>query len=150
MSLGRNKFFFLLFLLVISPFAINKIIWLANAKRAIGEMRFIGHDNLGSALGISTYPVIKFKVGKDSFYFNGNFNIDLKKGETVPILYQEKNPTDAVVNTFASVWGETLAYGAGPFLILTVLFFHPLIIPKKSKIVFGSKPFLKIIQPSLS
>jgi hypothetical protein len=53
------------------------------------------------------------------------------------------------VNNFTGVWLGTLIYALFPFLIILALFFTPQkfdpIIPKKSKIVFGKKPFIKII-----
>ncbi len=70
-------------------------------------MYFTGHGNLGSVLGISTYPVIWFKSGKDTIFFNGNVNIPLKPDEKVSVRYKTDNPSDAKVNSFTCIWGDT-------------------------------------------
>ena len=108
-------------------------------------MYFTGHGNLGSVFGISTYPVIQFRVGVDSFTFDGNVNIPFRVGEVVPVRYQRNNPEDAKINLFTSIWGDTLAYELAPFLILLVIFFHPDLIPKKASILLGRKPFIKLL-----
>jgi hypothetical protein len=50
------------------------------------------------------------------------------------------------------VWGASVVYSLFPLLIILVLFFTPEgldpLIPRKSKILFGLKPFIKIIAPS--
>jgi hypothetical protein len=38
-----------------------------------------------------------------------------------------------------------LAYDFAPGLFLLILFFHPDLVPKKSKIILGKKPFLKYV-----
>ncbi len=47
------------------------------------------------------------------------------------------------------IWGNTLAYALWPFLIFLVIFLTPEkyepLIPKKSTILLGMKPFIKII-----
>jgi hypothetical protein len=145
MILSRNSFFLLLFGLIISPFFIYKLFWLAGTRETTGTMYFTGHGNLGSVLGISTYPVIGFKSGRDTIYFNGNVNIPLKEGEIVPVRYQRNDPGDAKINEFTCIWGDTLAYTLGPFLIFLVIFFHPDLVPKKSRIELGKKPFIKFV-----
>jgi hypothetical protein len=147
--LTRNQFFLLLFMLVVVPFLANKIIWLANSRQTNGRMWYTGHGNLGSALGISTYAVIRYRVDKDSLYFNNNVNLDIRPGTIVPVRYKKSNPSDAVVDDFVSIWVETLVYALFPILILLVLFLMPErfdpIIPKKSKVVLGKKPFIQIV-----
>lgn len=109
-------------------------------------MYFTGHGNLGSVLGISTYPVIWFKSGMDTIYFNGNVNIQLKPGELVSVRYRTANPSDAKVNSFICIWGDSLAYELGPFLIFLVIFFHPDLVPKHAKVELGSKPWVKFAE----
>src|SRR5450432_1560383 len=92
MTLSRNSFFLLLFGLMISPLLLYKLIWLAGTRETTGTMYFTGHGNLGSVLGISTYPVIRFTSGKDTVYFNGNVNIPLKPDEKVSVRYQRNDP----------------------------------------------------------
>jgi len=107
-------------------------------------MYFTGHGNLGSVLGITTYPVIWFKSGKDTIYFNGNLNIPLREGEKVSVLYQRNDPGDAKIRLFSCLWGDTMAYDLAPFIILLIVFFHPDLIPKKSTILIGRGGKIKI------
>lgn len=143
MVLSRNSFFLVLFALIISPLPLYKLVWLASSRETTGTMYFTGHGNLGSVLGISTYPVIWFKHLGDTIYFNGNVNIPMKDGELVSVRYQKNNPQDAKINVFSCIWGDTLAYIMGPFLILFVVFFHPDLLPKKARVVLGGRPFIK-------
>ncbi len=146
MLLTRNSFFILLFILIISPLPLYKLVWLAGSRETEGTMYFTGHGNLGSVLGISTYPVIWFVVGKDTIYFNGNVNIPMKEGEKISVRYQRSNPSNAKMNVFTSIWGDTMAYMLGPLLIFLVIFFHPDLVPKKAKVMIGrKKPWIKFI-----
>jgi hypothetical protein len=145
MILSRHSFFLLLLAVMLLPLPLSKLIWLAGTRETTGTMYFTGHGNLGSVLGISTYPVIWFKHGKDTIFFNGNVNIPLKPEEKISIRYRKKNPEDAKVNTFACIWGDTLAYELGPFLILLIVFFHPDLVPRKSMVMLGKKPFIKFV-----
>jgi hypothetical protein len=146
MLLTRNSFFILLFILIVSPIPLYKLIWIAGSREAVGTMYFTGHGNLGSALGISSYPVIWFVVGKDTIYFNGNVNIPLKEGEKISIRYQRSNPQNAKMNIFTSIWGDTMAYMTGPLLFFLVIYFHPDLVPKKAKVLIGrKKPWIKFI-----
>jgi len=152
MVLSKNQFFLTLSILVISPFFIYKSVWLLQCEKATGIMQFVGHGNLGSALGISSYPVIDFRSGNKVYTFNANINLDLKPGQTVSVLYQKNNPWDALVDQFICIWGNTIAYGLNPVLIIFVLFctpekFDPLI-RKGAKVKLGGKPFFKIIPPT--
>jgi hypothetical protein len=146
MIISRNSFFLILFALINLPIPLYKLIWLAGSRKAVGTMYFTGHGNLGSVLGISTYPVIWYKAGKDTIYFNGNVNIPLKEGEQVSVRYQKNNPDDAKINTFSCIWGDSLAYELGPLLIFIIVFFHPDLVPKKTRILLGTKPFIKFVE----
>jgi hypothetical protein len=137
MTLSRRSFFIVLFLILVVPWFIPKVIWIATSAKTTGHMEFIGHDNLGSTLGMTTYPVIKFDVGGLTFHFNGNMNVPLKKGDSVEIRFQKKHPSDARINSFGTLWGDTIAYGAGPFLFYLVLLLSPSIFPWKSRIRIG-------------
>ena len=130
------------------PFVLYKITWLATSEKTTGRMWFTGHT-LEEQGNITTHPVIKFRAGNDSFYFNNNININFKPGEFISIRYKKNNPTDAKANTFMCIWGDTMVYITFPFLVLIVLFFIPdrldPIIPKKSKIIINKKNFIRII-----
>ena len=146
MLISRKAFFLILFALINLPIPLYKLLWLATSRKTMGTMYFTGHGNLGSVLGISTYPVIWFKAGRDTIYFNGNVNIPLKEGEQVPVRYQSNNPADAKINIFSCIWGDSLAYGLGPFLIFWVIFFHPDLVPKKSKVLLGKWPLVSFVE----
>jgi len=144
MRLSRNRFFLYLFVLLVLPLPLYKLIWILSSRKTEGTMYFTGHGNLGSVLGITTYPVIWFKSGKDTIYFNGNLNIPLREGEKVSVLYQRNDPADAKINLFSCLWGDTMAYDLAPFIILLIVFFHPDLIPKKSTILIGRGGKIKI------
>ena len=146
MTLNRNQFFIILFLLIVLAFCLHKLVWLASANSAKGIVSFTGHGNLGAALGITTYPVIKFFTNTDSIYFNGNADLALKEGEIVNVLYQEEDPSDAKINSFMTLWGDTLAYSLGPLLVFVALFLMPDVFPKNSLIRFSRKHIISIVQ----
>lgn len=108
-------------------------------------MEFVGHDNLGSVLGMSTYPVVQFKVGDSVFHFNGNMNLSLQKGQSIEVRYQRNNPSDARINSLGTVWGDTFAYGAGPTLCWLVLLLSPGIVPWKSRVKIGRRTGIQIL-----
>jgi hypothetical protein len=150
MLLSRNQFFLLLALILIVPLFIPKLFWLAGTNRTIGEMRFTGHGNLGSVLGLSTYPVIRFQINKDTVYFNGNLDLGFKPGDKVPVRYSRADPPDAKIDSFICIWMDMVAYAVLPLFVLLVLYLMPdkfdPIIPRKSKILIGRSPILKIIK----
>ena len=146
MIFSRKSFFLWLSLLFLLPLILYKLLWLSGTKETTGTMYFTGHGNLGSVLGISTYPVIWFKSGKDTIFFNGNVNIPLKMDEKLSVRYKVDNPSDAKVNSFTCIWGDTLAYELGPFLILLIVYFHPDLVPRKGRILVGKKPFLQFVK----
>ena len=95
------------------------------------------------------YSAIKFIVGKDTAWFNTNDNIIFKPGEIVPVRYQPTNLYDAKVDMFVEIWGDAAVYGGELALIVVIIFLHPAIIPRKSKIrVRASKPFLQTVYTS--
>jgi hypothetical protein len=146
MILSRNSFFIILFGLIISPFLFYKMIWLTGTRETTGTMYFTGHGNLGSVLGVSTYPVIRFRLGKDTIYFNGNVNLPLKEGQQVPVRYQKNNPQDAKINEFTCIWGDTMAYALAPLLFFLIVFFHRDLVPKKAKIqLTRERPWAKFV-----
>lgn len=149
MMLRKSQFFFLLVTIFVVPFFAYKLIWLSTTKKTTGIVYFIGHGNLGSVLGISTYPVIQFERGKDTVEFKGNINLDIKPGEIVSVRFQKNNPEDAKINSVICIWGDTLSYAGIPFFLLLIVFFMPdrfdPVFPKRSKIFLGKKPFIRII-----
>ena len=147
MTVTRNQFFLLLFLSLIGISVVPKLIWLARSKRAMGTVEFIGHGNLGSVLGLTTYPVVSFLAGSDTIHFNGNYNRDVKPREVIGVRYQGLDPADARMNNFVSIWGDDLPFVILSLLICSALFFTPDIIPKKSTLRFGWWPLIRIQSP---
>jgi hypothetical protein len=145
MLVSRHSFFLLLLVVILLPLPLYKLFWLAGSRETTGTMYFTGHGNLGSVLGISTYPVIWFRQENDTIFFNGNVNIPLKQDEKVSIRYQISNPSDAKVNSFTCIWGDTLAYESGPFLVFLIIFLHPDLVPKKAKIRLRWKTGIKFV-----
>jgi len=145
MIFSRHSFFLLLLSVLVFPLFAYKLIWLSTSRETTGYMYFLGHGNLGSVFGISTYPVIRFGLGKDTILFNGNVNINLKTDEAVSVRYQKNDPSDAKINVFECIWGDTFAYCLAPFLFLLVIYFHPDLLPKKARIEIGRRPFIRIL-----
>lgn len=147
MQLNRTQFFLLLFILFIGPIIAYKVFWILNAKHTTGIVYFIGHT-LELQGGISTHRVILFQAGKDSVIFNAGLSESAKPGDPVPILYQKNNPNDARVDIPDRIWGDTLVFSLLPFLVLMVIFLIPdsldPLVPKRSKIILGRKPFIRI------
>jgi hypothetical protein len=131
--------------IILLPLPVYKLIWLAGTRETMGTYYFTGHGNLGSVLGVSTYPVIWFRHGNDTVFFNGNVNIPLKPDEKISVRYQKKDPSDAKVNSFTCIWGDTLAYELGPLLIFLIVFFHPDLVPRKAKVMLDWKSGIKFI-----
>ena len=145
MVVHRTKFFLGLFLLLIIPLLLNKIVWLIQSKKTSGIYAF---DEAGNALDQirTTSSVFYFKHGSDTVWFKWPGSLKLKPGAIVPIRYRPANPSDAIVDTFVSIWGATTVYGGIPLLILFVIFLHPEIVPRKSKLRLTLKrPFIQII-----
>ena len=104
----------------------------------------IGHAS-GLSLGKDTYAYVSFVNGKDTFYFQGKDD-NYKQGDIVPLRYQKKDPEDARVATFYSIWGKTIAYCGVPLIFWIICFFAPDIVPKGSGVMVGRKPFFKVVR----
>ena len=147
MIIRKTTLFLFLFSIVITPFLVHKLLWIVRSAKADGTMGFVGKSYTGTL--VHFYAVISFRVGKDTIWFNGNDNILYKEGETVPVRYQKKNPYEARINIFPSMWGDTLVYGGAPVLVLLMLFLHPQIFPRQSRFrLSGKKPFIHLVAPS--
>jgi hypothetical protein len=97
--------------------------------------------------GISSHAVIIFKAGKNSVTFNGRLEPDLKEGSIVPVRYLVSNPNDARIDSFMSIWGDTIVFALFPCLaliviLLTTIFIEP-IIPRQLRLSIPN-PFLMI------
>jgi len=150
MIFSRTRFFGCLFLILAVPFIGQRLFWLAGTKRITGVMAFVGHDHIESPLGITTYPVILFQLGRDTVFFNGMNGFGYKPGDAVPVLYRVSQPTDAKIDRPISLWGDTIVYLLLPVLIWLVIVLTPArfdpLIPRRSKLLIQwKKPFIKVI-----
>ena len=143
MLFSKNTFFFLLFLLLFSPIVLPNLIWLLKSVKTTGKVEGIGQAT-GISLGSDTYAYISFKAAQDTFYFQGKDD-DYKAGDIVPLRYQPKEPENAKVSSFWSLWGNTIAYCGVPLIFWVICFFAPDIVPKGAKVLVGKKPFLKVV-----
>jgi hypothetical protein len=151
MVLSRNRFFIVLVVLFVGPFFAYKIAWLSLSEKTMGRVLFRGR--VLEVQGTSDHSLIKYKAGQDSLLFNTEDDLEMKKGEIVSVRFQKNNPADACVNDFVGIWLGTVIYAFFPFSVILVLFFTPQkldpLIPKKSRIVVGRKPLIRIIPGSI-
>ncbi len=107
-------------------------------------MSFIGKQQTGQINHV--YSVINFVANGVPVWFNGNDNILFKPGEKVRVRYSINNPKDARIDGFVSIWGDTVVFGGLPTLVILMIYFHPLIVPRRSKILISKvKPFVSMI-----
>ena len=85
-------------MILVGPFVIHKIIWLSNSRQTTGIVWFTGHTL--EVQSISSHPVIRFKKGNDTVYFDGNVNLDLTPGEVVAVRYQKNDVRSAHTGLF--------------------------------------------------
>lgn len=116
------------------------------SQKTTGKVEGIG-TAAGMSLGRDTYAYISFEANGGTFYFQG-MDDNYTQGDIVPLRYQKNNPEDARVGTFYSLWGKTIAYCGAPLIFWIICFFAPDIVPKRSKVRVGKKPFLKVIPPA--
>ena len=144
MRFNRMQFFLLLITLFVVPFIVYKIVWLSRSTSTNGIMCFMGKAQEGQLVRV--YPVIKFSSdGIDTVFFNGNDDLQFKRGDMVPVRFKISDPTDAKINQFTGIWMDTIVSAAIPLIIILIIFLHRDIIPKRSKIIIGKKPFVKFV-----
>lgn len=151
MTLSRNAFFLSLLIIFASPFVIWKLTWLSRTTVTHGQVWFMG-KTIELDGSISSHLVILFLAGKDSISFNAPWNLPFAIGEKVSVRYVSNNPSDARVNTFLRVWGDTIVYGIWPVLVLLVIYLIPPkldpLVPWGSKVRVGGKGVIRIIPRS--
>jgi hypothetical protein len=146
--MSRTKFFLALAFLFVTPLVLYKAIWLLRSKTTTGKLAF---ESYGPALDQIRFPysMIYFKNGKDTVWFKGPGNLQMKAGDIVPVRYLPGNPGNAKVDTFKSIWAGTLIYGGIPCLFLLVIFLHPEIVPYRAKVILTRKPpFVRLLPGS--
>ncbi len=142
-SLSKSALFGCILFLVLAPFLLCKLVWLADSEKATGTMGFKGKTQTGQY--VHNYSVIFFKIDTVEYWFNGLDNVFFKNGEKVAIRYKKKDPYDAKIDSFVSIWGDTLVYGGIPLAILVVVFLHPHIIRRGSRFVIQKKmPLIRL------
>jgi len=146
MILSRTTFFVILFFIIVFPFIAIRLLWLATAEKAIGEIEFIGHGNLGSSLGISTYPVIMFVAGMDTAHVHGRMKNEMVPGQEIRVRYQPDDLSDARIDNFENLWGDMIAYALAPFFVFVGLLVHREVFPYRSRIRIGrGRPFIAFV-----
>lgn len=70
------------------------------------------------------YPVVSFKTENgETIEFKSNSGSNPAKyevGDKIEVMYNQKNPKDAKVNSFFSVWGITVILGGAGFLFFAI------------------------------
>ena len=141
----KTPFFLALLFFTTTPFLAFRCLWILHSRKTEGYMAFKGRGEAGEQIPL-LYTVIYFKYGKDTVWFNSQANPPLTPGERVPVRYQIDNPSDARLDLFVGIWGDTLVYSGIPALMLLVLFLHRAVIPWGSKVrLTWKKPFIKVI-----
>lgn len=144
MILTRTSFFIAIFTFTVFPFIGYKLLWIFRSKETTGVARFTGKDYLGQLP--REFAVIRFYVDKDTIWFHSLDNQLFAKGQIVQVRYQLNDPSDARVNNFAGLWVDTLIIISPFFLVVTIAYLHPDLVPRRSKIRMESKsPFLSIV-----
>lgn len=144
MVIRRSVFFFILLILVTSPFVASKIVWLLRSQKTTGIASFRGKSYTG--MYVHDYTNIMFQANGDTVWYSSTDNLFFKPDEQVTVFYQPGNPKDARLNVFADLWGDTLVYGGIPALLLLVIFLHPKILPCRNKVqLLRRKPFVKVV-----
>ena len=82
-------------------------------------------------------------MGKIRSGSNGASDILLNRGDIVSVLYQRDDHTEAKIDNFISVWGDTVGYAAVPAIIILIVFLQPEIVPRRARVRLGTKaPFV--------
>jgi hypothetical protein len=143
----RGRFFLALFLLIGLYFVMPRLLWLARSQRTWGVYAFAGNGNAGDQISLD-YSVDYFRHGRDTIFFNGFGNLDYCPGDSIPIRYQTSDPSNAKVDLFVAIWGETAVNGGIPLVMLLCIYIHPGVVPRRAclRLAF-KKPFVFIVEP---
>lgn len=144
MLLSKKQFFGILFGLLLTPFLIYRLSWIAGSATANGKMRFMGKTISGQITSI--YPVISFTTGADTVWFNGEGDNTMQPGDNVPVRFQKQDIHDARINTFSGIWMDIVIIAGIPSVMLLLIYLHKEIFPKGTKFLLGRKPFLQVIR----
>ncbi len=130
--LSKSKFTILGLILVFLIPVCNRIYYILKSSRTIGNVTEIvvyqgynGNSNYGAKIDFYTNDsmLIKFEA----------IDIVFKSGVTVPVIYRNDNPEDAIIYTFLGFWFVPfLWWSLVPFLFLCA--FNLAFLRKKSQI----------------
>lgn len=146
MILSKTSFFAILFFAVALPFSGRRLLWLLRSKSATGVVGFEGRGIAGEQLQ-TTYTYCYYWRGRDTIWFDAPGGMSLREGESIPVLYDPAESRNARVNSFVGIWGDLLVYNGIPELILLICFFHPDVVPWRSKLrLTWRKPFIFVCE----
>lgn len=145
MVIRRNTFFMLLALIYIGVVCSPNLVWYFDSEKTTGIFAFQGRGNALEQLPESASFVF-FVYQNDTVWFKARGWLGLPEDTPVPVRFRKSDPPDAKIDNFDGIWLSTVIYGSLPFLVLLVAFFHPHIVPWRSRIVLiRRKPFIKVI-----
>lgn len=153
MRLSKTKAYIIGLLLLIIPFLVYNLIWLAGTKKVNATV--IAINKASGSLGItankrytstSTYPVYEYIVGDHIYRRAGHDNMPSKAGDTVTLRYKVSDPLKARLNTFWGLWLQVIIWSGVLILLWSMVFLHRKIIPPRS-VIHISSAGIKIIPP---
>lgn len=144
MLLSRTRFLLLVWIALLSPLVLYKVIWLAGSKKTKGVVSFQGKAYTGQFM--RTYSVINFPMGgADSAYFNSPDNMLFEKGTVLDVYYHPGDPESARVGDFAGLFNDLFIPGIVITVLMTLIALHKEIIPYGSRILLSRrKPRLTV------
>ena len=145
MVIRRHTFFLLLALIYAAVVAGPKLVWFLGSQKTTGIFAFQGRGNALDQLPERS-SFIYFIYRNDTVWFKSLGGLGLPENSPIPVRFQKNNPQDAKIDNFRGIWLPTIVYGSLPLLVLIVAFFHPHIVPWRSRVVvIPRKPFIKVI-----
>lgn len=144
MLLSKNQFFGISLAVLLTPFLVYRLMWIARSSSTTGKMRFMGKTISGQIT--SVYPVISFYSGADTVWFNGEGDNEMQPGDQVPVRYQKSDAHDARINTFIGIWMDIIIIAGVPSVMLLLIYLHRGIFPAGTRFLIGKRPFLQVVQ----
>lgn len=118
--------------------------WLLRSVKTNGMVRFNGKEYSGQMM--KEYAVVTFKTGNQTIWFNGYDDVLFPRHQVISVRYQPSHPEDARIDVFTALWANTLVSTGIATVIFLILWLHPAIVPRRSKLKLTiKKPFIQII-----
>ena len=115
------------------------------SQKTTGYYAFLGQGGALDQLRMP-YALMYFRHNGDTIWLKGPANLRLPSGTPVQVRYLPGNPADASVVTFMGIWGNIATYGGIVLLILTAVFLHPEIVPRRARLKLNwGKPFVEVV-----